>query len=1269
MQRFWPRLAPVLCLVVGFSLSACSDRRYTPPTPMMGLPDGAVGDVAPEAPMGFDLAPPVDMVGMQEPDVPVSEPDTGSPPDAGPFCGNGVKEVGEACDDGNAKPGDGCSGVCAIEPFFECPTAGQPCVSLVVCGDGKITAGEACDDLNKVSGDGCTAECQVEGGYACVEPGKPCTKTMTAMCGDGLVNSGEGCDDKNLVSGDGCSATCSLEGGYVCPQPGMACLRDAYCGDGRLDSGEQCDDKNSTPGDGCTGACKIEPFFECPTAGQLCTSTIVCGDSKVIGDEACDDGNKVAGDGCSADCKQVEPKYTCPRAAGVGGPCTAVPVEICGNGNVSTQAGEFCDDGNATAGDGCDASCRIEPGYTCSQPGKACTLVELCGDGRLALGREGCDDGNTTTGDGCTAQCVVETNYVCPVAGKPCQSTVVCGDRKVTGGEKCDDGGTVDGDGCDKTCQVEAGWSCPSGAPCRAAACGDGKRVGAEKCDDGNANNGDGCSSSCVVESPGPTEADAWTCPITGGACTRTTCGNGMVEGSEQCDDANNNMGDGCTPFCRKEPTCPAAGGACATSCGDGLLLPIDIAQGQECDDGNTVPGDGCSELCKKEAGYDCVATPYTQDPLILPIILRDFKGANVSGGHPDFESYGGSETGIVQSTLGSNGKPVHVAGRKDTTTNNDPGVTTDYFAQWYTDVPMVNLTFRQTLTFTKLMTGEYQYNNNRFFPLTNLGFGNSGNDGDDNLPRNFHFTSEVRYWFEYNGGESFDFTGDDDVFVFVNKRLAVDLGGVHGARTGNIQFRMDGSGDVCDLVSSCSARRNVNFGMVPGSVYEIVVFQAERHTTRSNYRLTLGNFKGTRSVCTPVCGDAVVTPNEACDLGAAKNTGAYETCNADCTLPARCGDALVNGAEECDDGVNQTTYGAGRACGPGCKWGGYCGDGKPDTASGEECDDGANNGKGYGFCTSACKLGPRCGDGVASNGEECDDGANNGAPASACMATCKKKCGNGAADPGELCDNGAVNNTGGYGQCTAMCTPGPRCGDGIPNGPEQCDDGKNDGSYGTCAPMCLLGPRCGDSVVQATAGEVCDAGAMNSAAAYGTGKCDARCRPAPYCGDKKVDASFGEKCDDGVNSGQPGSCKTDCSDFVPDPRCGDGVTQSNEQCDEGAANGQVASACDIHCRKKCGNGFKDPGEDCDDGVNSGSYGTCLPTCKLAGYCGDGVQNGPEQCDRGAMNEANPYGPDKCTTMCTTAPRCGDGRIQSAFGEVCDSTPLCDNNCSRVIID
>ena len=61
------------------------------------------------------------------------------------------------------------------------------------------------------------------------------------------------------------------------------------------------------------------------------------------------------------------------------------------------------------------------------------------------------------------------------------------------------------------------------------------------------------------------------------------------------------------------------------------------------------------------------------------------------------------------------------------------------------------------------------------------------------------------------------------------------------------------------------------------------------------------------------------------------------------------------------------------------------------------------------------------------------------------------------------------------------------------------------------------------------------------------------------------------------------------------------------------------------------------------------------------GYCGDGIQNGPEQCDAKDQNKPvnNAYGVGICTTACTYAPFCGDARIQSQFGEQCEGNERC----------
>ena len=1228
-------------------------------------------------------------------------------------CGNGVLETGEVCDDLNAMPGDGCSGLCRLEPNFRCPVVGEACLSTVACGDGMVGGKEGCDDKNFVSGDGCTDGCQVEPGYGCATAGALCTKIVIAACGDRVVNMGETCDDGGNLNNDGCSKDCQLEVGFSCPTPGEQCVADEYCGNGNLADTEECDDKNGDPGDGCTGLCRREPFFVCPQPGMLCQSTIVCGDSKVIGDEACDDGNKVPNDGCAADCKSTEPGFTCPRASGVGGMCIPVPTDRCGDGRLSI--GEFCDDGNTDATDGCTDVCQVTPGYTCPAAGVRCMLIEWCGDGKLSLVRgEECDDGDAIGGDGCSATCAREANYVCPQPGMDCTSTVRCGDGIVSGNETCDDRDMDAGDGCNQNCQVELGWVCPAGGVCRAERCGDGRIAGTEKCDDGNSGGGDGCSNVCQIEPIGPTEGNGWLCAQPGVRCTRTTCGNGIREGSEQCDDGDNDTGDGCGPLCRNEPLC--AGGPCVTQCGDGLLLAIDKQNGQQCDDGNTVSGDGCSDACKVEAGFVCTDTVSSANPLILPIVYRDFKAYENGGqvefqwsmgdpidrtptqdiwartalgtaadtlpdgtsllGKPVFKWYVSCNgtgcnnltpgQGQVQpaNTLGAdtcNGFKNNATGVRDMTQWGRPVFWCGYgaqdfvtFSQWYRDVPNVNQAVVRTINLDRLMNGSYQYSSTSFFPLDGQAFGN------ETWAHNYHFTSEVRYWFEYDAAANANLTffGDDDVWVYVGGRLVVDISGTHG----QVQDGVTLNANTTDISGA-------SLGLVDGSVYEIVVFQAERNCCGSNYQLNLSNFSSTRSSCQSVCGDTIVTADESCDLGTANNTGAYGACNANCTLPARCGDNITQAGagEACDDGSNLATYSTGQMrCGPGCQWAPRCGDGMVDGAQSEACDQGADNGKGYGYCTATCQLGPRCGDEVTSNGEQCDDGNANGNSQSACSATCTLKCGNGVVDGGEQCDDGMAQNTGGYGKCNNNCTLGPRCGDGIKSNPEQCDDGRNDGSYGTCAPMCVLGPRCGDGAVQDTALEQCDLGTINNTGGYGKGLCTAQCRPAPYCGNRSVDIGAGEKCDDGVNSGMSGSCTPDCKGWVELPECGDANLDAGELCDDGLnVNGSAGSMCDVRCRKKCGNGFVDAGEQCDNGQNDGSYGTCTATCQLADYCGDGKKNGSEACDLGfALNQVNPYGMNTCTTLCTQGGYCGDGRIQSNHEEQCDGQAGCAATCT-----
>ncbi len=233
--------------------------------------------------------------------------------------------------------------------------------------------------------------------------------------------------------------------------------------------------------------------------------------------------------------------------------------------------------------------------------------------------------------------------------------------------------------------------------------------------------------------------------------------------------------------------------------------------------------------------GEDCEKT--------LELTIRDF-----NADHPDMQEHGGGwgdiGCGMVESNLfiGNDGArtPVFQAGNGTGRRTIEAGMIScapwdggepDFqeisseasFYQWYSNVDGLNIAFPYQIELTLLEGSDttyyfdsYELDDEAFFPADGQGF------DEITEGHNYHFTTEAHALFTYEAGDEFTFSGDDDMWIFINGRLALDLGGMHGPLSATIDF--DAQAEA--------------LGIVPGEVYNMDIFHAERHIWDSNFRI-----------------------------------------------------------------------------------------------------------------------------------------------------------------------------------------------------------------------------------------------------------------------------------------------------------------------------------------------------------------------------------------------------------------------------------------------
>jgi cysteine-rich repeat protein len=392
-----------------------------------------------------------------------------------------------------------------------------------------------------------------------------CSNTVygtSSLCGDGIIGASETCEtgDTNAIActtADGAAGSEDQVCNISCT--GWTLPADAVCTAGGCGNGV------IEAGESCDDGSLNGEYGYC---GALCTYTGAeyCGDGLISGGEACDCGDASATSrvnsrpygGTVGTCAGSNGTYSATAATTCAWDCSG-SASYCGDDVVDTSAGESCD-GNADT----TASAICADGMTeCTSDADCVGHGDVCGGGLNSacpatgyLCSGGTFDGYMCASPSWDLASNLVTAYYCEtVGGGTCAETGTL--YPVVHTRSCDSGDASTG-----TC----GWNTWNFCNTNGAICGNGVVDGDEECDDGN----DVATDSCTTE------------------CTLNVCGDGyLYSGSEECDEGGGN-GDGCVSAYGS--TCTACSTSCHYTVSSGDFCGDGDVNGDEYCDGSDVP-------------------------------------------------------------------------------------------------------------------------------------------------------------------------------------------------------------------------------------------------------------------------------------------------------------------------------------------------------------------------------------------------------------------------------------------------------------------------------------------------------------------------------------------------------------------------------------------------------------------------------------------------------------------------------------------------------